>query len=55
MRVAVPTRARIYQERDDENWLCHSIYHRDGKRVGKRGVNFPPRTMDAFAPKIRTY
>jgi succinate dehydrogenase / fumarate reductase flavoprotein subunit len=25
------------------------------KRVGKRAVNFAPRTMDAFAPKIRTY
>ncbi|MEE4204602.1 MAG: succinate dehydrogenase flavoprotein subunit [Halieaceae bacterium] len=44
-----------FTERDDENWLCHSIYHRDGKRVSKRGVNFKPRTMDAFQPKIRTY
>ncbi len=42
-------------DRDDENWLCHSMYYSDGKRVAKRGVNFQPRTMDAFQPKIRTY
>jgi succinate dehydrogenase / fumarate reductase flavoprotein subunit len=30
-------------------------YFPDSKRVGKRAVNFAPRTMDAFAPKIRTY
>ncbi|MEM1405100.1 MAG: succinate dehydrogenase flavoprotein subunit [Pseudomonadota bacterium] len=44
-----------YQERDDENWLCHSLYFPGDKSVGKRGVNFAPRTMDAFQPKIRTY
>ena len=44
-----------YQERDDDNWLCHSLYFPGDKSVGKRGVNFAPRTMDAFQPKIRTY
>lgn len=44
-----------FQERDDENWLCHSMYFPGEKRVGKRAVNFAPKTMDAFAPKIRTY
>ncbi|MCB1671322.1 MAG: succinate dehydrogenase flavoprotein subunit [Gammaproteobacteria bacterium] len=44
-----------YQERDDDNWLCHSIYFPDGKRVGKRGVNFAPKTVAKFEPKIRTY
>jgi succinate dehydrogenase / fumarate reductase flavoprotein subunit len=44
-----------FTERDDENWLCHSLYHKDGKRVSKRGVNFTPRTVDTFQPKIRTY
>ncbi|MEM6483942.1 MAG: succinate dehydrogenase flavoprotein subunit [Pseudomonadota bacterium] len=44
-----------FQERDDENWLCHSLYFPSDKRVGKRGVNFAPKTMEAFAPKIRTY
>jgi succinate dehydrogenase / fumarate reductase flavoprotein subunit len=44
-----------FTERDDENWLCHSMYHRDGKKVGKRSVNFTPKTVDTFQPKIRTY
>ncbi len=44
-----------FQERDDENWLCHSLYFPEDKRVGRRSVNFTPKTMDGFEPKIRTY
>jgi succinate dehydrogenase / fumarate reductase flavoprotein subunit len=44
-----------FQDRDDENWLCHSVYFPEDKRVGKRAVNFAPKTMEAFEPKIRTY
>ena len=44
-----------FTERDDENWLCHSLYHSDTKQVSKRGVNFTPRTVDTFQPKARTY
>ena len=44
-----------YQSRDDENWLCHSMYFPEDKRVGKRDVNFAPRTMEAFEPKVRVY
>ena len=44
-----------FQDRDDDKWLCHSLYFPADKRVGKRAVNFTPRTMDAFQPKIRTY
>ncbi|CAA0078898.1 succinate dehydrogenase flavoprotein subunit [Zhongshania aliphaticivorans] len=44
-----------FTDRDDENWLCHSVYFPSEKRVGKRAVNFTPKTREAFAPKIRTY
>ena len=44
-----------YQGRDDENWLCHSMYFPTDKRVGKRGVNFAPKTVDAFQPTERKY
>lgn len=44
-----------FTERDDENWLCHSLYHSSGKQVSKRSVNFSPNTVDTFQPKIRTY
>lgn len=44
-----------FEERDDENWLCHSMYFPADKRVGKRDVNFEPHTVDTFQPKVRTY
>ena len=44
-----------YTERDDENWLKHSIYFPLEKRLGQRGVNFAPRSMDAFPPTVRKY
>ena len=44
-----------FRERDDENWLCHSIYDPVNGGVRKRGVNFAPKTVDTFEPKERTY
>ena len=44
-----------YQDRDDENWLCHSMYFPNDKRVGKRGVNFEPKNVPAFQPTERSY
>ncbi|MFK0573999.1 succinate dehydrogenase flavoprotein subunit [Endozoicomonas sp.] len=44
-----------YQERDDENWLVHSLYSPVDKSVSKRAVNFAPTTMEAFPPKARVY
>ncbi|HAS48491.1 MAG TPA: succinate dehydrogenase flavoprotein subunit [Gammaproteobacteria bacterium] len=44
-----------FRERDDENWLCHSMYFPKEKRVGKREVNFSPKTVDTFEPQVRSY
>ncbi|OUS09356.1 succinate dehydrogenase flavoprotein subunit [Gammaproteobacteria bacterium 54_18_T64] len=44
-----------FTERDDENWLCHSVYFPGDKSVAKRAVNFAPVTREAFAPKARVY
>ncbi|HBD11649.1 MAG TPA: succinate dehydrogenase flavoprotein subunit [Porticoccaceae bacterium] len=44
-----------FTERDDDNWLCHSIYFPVDKSVKKRAVNFAPVTREAFQPKVRTY
>jgi len=44
-----------YTERDDDNWLCHSLYFASGKRVGRRSVNFAPQTVEAFQPVARSY
>ena len=44
-----------FQDRDDENWLCHSIYNPARKSLGKRAVNFTPKSVETFEPKVRTY
>jgi len=44
-----------FTERDDENWLKHSVYYPLEERLGKRDVNFSPKTVESFPPKIRTY
>nr|WP_297460152.1 succinate dehydrogenase flavoprotein subunit [uncultured Halomonas sp.] len=44
-----------YPDRDDVNWLKHSIYTPLDKQLSKRDVNFSPKTVDTFEPKIRTY
>jgi len=44
-----------YTERDDVNWLKHSLYFPLEKRVGKRDVNFAPKMVEKFEPKVRTY
>ncbi|TDR56256.1 succinate dehydrogenase subunit A [Halomonas ventosae] len=44
-----------YPDRDDVNWLKHSLYFPAEKRLGKRDVNFAPKTVDMFEPKVRTY
>ena len=44
-----------FPDRDDENWLCHSLYDPTTKILGKRHVNFEPSQVEAFPPKIRTY
>ena len=44
-----------YKSRDDENWLCHSMYFPEEKRVGKRAVNLTPKSVPSFEPKERTY
>ncbi|RMA78912.1 succinate dehydrogenase flavoprotein subunit [Umboniibacter marinipuniceus] len=44
-----------FQERDDENWLCHTMYNPLTKSIAKRDVNFEPKTVPTFEPKARTY
>jgi len=44
-----------FPERDDENWLCHSLYDPVEKKLGKRDVNFVPKEVEPFPPKMRSY
>ncbi|HEY7944210.1 MAG: succinate dehydrogenase flavoprotein subunit [Burkholderiales bacterium] len=44
-----------YPNRDDANWLKHTLWYRDGNRLEYKPVNLKPLTVDAFPPKTRTY
>jgi len=44
-----------FQDRDDENWLCHSIYTPESQEMSKRDVNMKPVHREAFPPKARVY
>ena len=44
-----------FEERDDENWLCHSVYYKGDSELIRRDVNLKPKTVDTFKPKARTY
>ncbi|WP_293758689.1 succinate dehydrogenase flavoprotein subunit [uncultured Paraglaciecola sp.] len=44
-----------FPDRDDKNWLCHSVYLPETKSMIKREVNMTPKLREAFPPKARTY
>ncbi len=44
-----------YPERDDQNWLKHSLYFLDGDRFSTREVNMKPLKLEPFQPKVRSY
>jgi succinate dehydrogenase / fumarate reductase flavoprotein subunit len=44
-----------YPERDDVNWLRHSLYHKHTNSVDYKPVRMKPLTVETFPPKPRTY
>jgi succinate dehydrogenase / fumarate reductase flavoprotein subunit len=44
-----------FPNRDDANWLKHTLWFRDGNRLAYKPVNLKPLSVDAFPPKARTY
>jgi succinate dehydrogenase flavoprotein subunit len=44
-----------YPERDDINFLKHTLWYRDGNRIAYKSVNMKPLSVEAFPPKVRTY
>ena len=44
-----------FPNRDDANWLKHSLWYRDGSRLDYKPVNLKPLTAASFEPKVRTY
>jgi succinate dehydrogenase / fumarate reductase flavoprotein subunit len=44
-----------FPDRDDDNWLVHSVYRPADESMVKREVNMQPKLREAFPPKARTY
>ena len=44
-----------YEDRDDENWLKHTLYYADTNTIDYRDVKLKPLTVETFALKKRVY
>jgi len=44
-----------HHQRDDVNWLKHSLWFKDGDRLEYKPVHLKPLTAATFEPKVRTY
>ena len=44
-----------YPERDDRQWLKHTLYSRDNQRLDYKPVRMKPLTVESFPPKKRIY
>jgi succinate dehydrogenase / fumarate reductase, flavoprotein subunit len=44
-----------FPKRDDERWLKHSLYFREGHKLDYKPVRMKPMTVETFAPKPRVY
>lgn len=44
-----------FMDRDDKNWLTHSLYYREGNRLAYKPVRLKPLTVESFEPKARVY
>ncbi|MCH8492115.1 MAG: succinate dehydrogenase flavoprotein subunit [Idiomarina sp.] len=44
-----------FPERDDDKWLCHTVYRPEDNSMVTREVNMAPKLREAFPPKARTY
>ncbi len=46
---------RDFPERDDANWMRHSLWYSEGNRLDYKPVNLKPMTVESFVPKKRTF
>ena len=44
-----------FPERDDVNWIKHSLFYSNGNRLDYKPVNLKPLTVPSFEPKKRTF
>ena len=44
-----------FPQRDDEHWMKHTLYFKEGHQLDYKPVRMKPLTVDAFPPKARVY
>ena len=44
-----------FPERNDEEWLKHSLWYKEGSRLQYKPVRLKPISAESIAPKIRAY
>jgi succinate dehydrogenase / fumarate reductase flavoprotein subunit len=44
-----------YPERDDKEWLRHTLWFSEGRRLDYKPVQLKPLSVDSFPPKARTF
>ena len=46
---------RDFPDRDDVQWMKHSLWYSEGNRLAYKSVNLKPLTVESFKPKARTF
>jgi succinate dehydrogenase / fumarate reductase flavoprotein subunit len=46
---------RDFPERNDADWMRHTLWFSEGNRLDYKPVNLKPLTVETFQPKKRTY
>nr|WP_181179003.1 succinate dehydrogenase flavoprotein subunit [Methylibium rhizosphaerae] len=44
-----------FPNRDDANWIKHSLWYSEGNRLDYKPVNMKPLTVESIPPKVRTF
>ena len=44
-----------FPQRDDKNWMKHTLWYKEGNRLDYKPVHLKPLTVQTMEPKVRTY
>jgi len=44
-----------FPERDDKNWMRHTLWYKEGNRLDYKPVHQKPLSVETMEPKVRTY
>ncbi len=44
-----------FPDRDDKNWMKHTLWYKEGSRLDYKPVHLKPLTVQTMEPKVRTY